>query len=54
MPYKDPQKQKIKEIDLLIEDNSDSRIIKVLELVKQSIHNDIMNHKETVVSPFIQ
>lgn len=48
------QKQKIKEIDCLIKNEKDLRILKVLELVKNSINDDINHHKETTISPFIQ
>lgn len=48
------QKYKIKEIDLLIRNEKDSRILKVLQLVKNSINDDIIHHRETVTSRFIQ
>ena len=47
------QKQKIKEIKLLIENEKDSRILQVLELVKNFINDDINHHRETTISPFI-
>ncbi|MBM3208340.1 MAG: HNH endonuclease [Chlamydiae bacterium] len=47
------QQQKIKEIDLLITDEKDDRILEVLNKVKTSIQSDISNQRETVISPFI-
>jgi hypothetical protein len=47
------QKQKIKEINLLIKNEKDSRILHVLELVKNFINDDINHHRETTISPFI-
>jgi hypothetical protein len=47
------QKQKIKEIESLIVNEKDSRILEVLTLVKNSILNDIQNQKETVISAFM-
>lgn len=48
------QKQKIKEIDLLIKNEKDFRVLELLEIVKNSISDDIINHRETTISPFIQ
>ena len=47
------QNQKIKEIESLIVNEKDSRILEVLTLVKNSILNDIQNQKETVISAFM-
>lgn len=48
------QKQKIKDIDFLIKNEKDPRILEVLELVKNSLYDDIIHHRETIISPFIQ
>lgn len=48
------QKHKVKEINSLIEKEKDSRVIELLMLVKNSIDNDIVHCRETVISPFIQ
>lgn len=47
------QKQKIKEIDFMIKNEQDKRIINVLRAVKNSVQDDIDNKKETLISPFI-
>ena len=52
MPQKVDQ-EKIKETNLLIKNEKDSRIYEVLTLVKNSILNDIQNQKETVISAFM-
>jgi hypothetical protein len=48
------QKQKIKDIESLIINESDNRILDILNNVKNSIHNDISNNKETIRSIFIK
>ena len=47
------QNQKIKEIESLISNEKNSRILEVLTLVKNSILNDVQNQKETVISTFL-
>jgi hypothetical protein len=47
------QNQKIKEIESLIVNEKNSKILEVLTLVKNSILNDIQNQKETVISTFL-
>lgn len=48
------QKQKIKEIEILIQNESNYRILNVLERVKNSIYDDILNNRETTKSIFIK
>jgi hypothetical protein len=48
------QKQKIKEIESLIMNESDNRILDILNIVKNSICNDILNSRETTSSIFIK
>lgn len=48
------QKQKIKEIETLILSESDNRILDVLNDVKNSIYDDILNERETTKSIFIK
>jgi hypothetical protein len=48
------QKQKIKEIESLIMNESDNRILDILNIVKNSIYTDISNSRETTISIFIK
>lgn len=48
------QKEKMKEIDFLIKNEKNSVILEVLYSIKDSIYDDIIHHRETETSPFIQ
>jgi len=48
------QRQKIKDIETLAVDENDVAILNILNNVKNSIYNDIVNEKETTISPFIK
>jgi len=47
------QKQKLKEIKNLIENEKDSISLNILKMVESSIQKDILNEKETTISPFL-